>query len=113
MLRRQFRAMGTEVELVVDAPLGARAFGAVAEAELELRRLERLLSRFEPGSELSRLNLSRRMAVGRSCSSWSSYRSPHASARWDASTRPCTTPSSLPATTAPSSECLQMEPVRA
>jgi FAD:protein FMN transferase len=64
MLRRRFRAMGTEVELVVDAPLSARAFGAVAEAELELRRLERLLSRFEPGSELSRLNLSRRMAVG-------------------------------------------------
>lgn len=53
MLRHAFRAMGTEIELLVDAD-GAE--GALASAEAEFHRLEALLSRFRPESELSRLN---------------------------------------------------------
>jgi len=50
--RHRFRALGTDVELLVDGEPGDR-FAAV---EAELERLEALLSRFRPGSELSRLN---------------------------------------------------------
>jgi len=50
---RRFRAMGTDVELLVDA---AEAEDALDEAEAEFHRLESLLSRFRPDSELSRLN---------------------------------------------------------
>ena len=53
--RRVFAAMGTEVELLVDAPCR----GAEAEldtAEAEIHRLEALLSRFREDSELSQLN---------------------------------------------------------
>jgi FAD:protein FMN transferase len=53
MERHEFRAMGTEIELLVDAEDAAAAF-TVVEAEFE--RLEALLSRFRPDSELSRLN---------------------------------------------------------
>jgi thiamine biosynthesis lipoprotein len=56
MQRRSFRAMGTEVELLLDAPAGDRAERALDRAEAELERLEQVLSRFRPGSELSRLN---------------------------------------------------------
>jgi thiamine biosynthesis lipoprotein len=52
MLRRSFRAMGTEVELLL---VGDRT-EALDEAESEFRRLEALLSRFLPDSELSLLN---------------------------------------------------------
>jgi thiamine biosynthesis lipoprotein len=52
MLRRSFRAMGTEVELLL---VGDRS-EALDEAESEFRRLEALLSRFLPDSELSLLN---------------------------------------------------------
>jgi thiamine biosynthesis lipoprotein len=45
--------MGTDVELHLDAEEGDAAF---RDAEAELARLEALLSRFLPGSELSRLN---------------------------------------------------------
>jgi thiamine biosynthesis lipoprotein len=48
----RFRAMGTQFEILVSAEVD----GAIAEAEGEIRRLERLLSRFDEGSELSRLN---------------------------------------------------------
>ena len=51
--RRRFRAMGTDVELLVDAE---HADGALAAAEHEFHRLEALMTRFEPESELSRLN---------------------------------------------------------
>ncbi len=61
MLRHGFRAMGTEVELVLDADDGAPA---LAEAEHEFRRLETLLSRFLPDSELSRLNRKGTLRVG-------------------------------------------------
>lgn len=51
--RHRFRAMGTDVELLVEADDAAP--GLVA-AEAEFRRLEGLLTRFRPESELSRLN---------------------------------------------------------
>jgi len=53
MESRQFRAMGTDVELLVDA---AGAGEALAAAEGEFHRLEAILTRFRPESELSRLN---------------------------------------------------------
>jgi len=53
MQRRAFRAMGTEIELFLDAPNGD---AALVEAEAEFHRLEKLLSRFRSDSELSRLN---------------------------------------------------------
>ena len=53
MERRTFRAMGTEIELLVDAE---GADDALAAAEREFHRLESLLSRFRDDSELSQLN---------------------------------------------------------
>jgi len=53
MERRSFRAMGTTVELLVETGAAADALDA---AEAEFERLEQTLSRFRPGSELSRLN---------------------------------------------------------
>jgi thiamine biosynthesis lipoprotein len=53
MQHRAFRAMGTEIELFVDAP---RSEKALVDAEAEFHRLEKLLSRFRADSELSRLN---------------------------------------------------------
>ena len=52
MLRHAFRAMGTEVELLLDA----QDPSLLTEAEAEFRRLEGIFSRFRPDSELSRLN---------------------------------------------------------
>ena len=53
LLRHRFRAMGTSVELLVEAD---DAGTALAAAEAEFHRLEQILSRFRPDSELSRLN---------------------------------------------------------
>ena len=53
MQRRTFRAMGTDIELLVDAE---NADAALDAAEQEFHRLETLLSRFINDSELSRLN---------------------------------------------------------
>jgi thiamine biosynthesis lipoprotein len=53
MERRTFHAMGTDVELLVDAEDAGHALDA---AEHEFHRLEALLSRFRADSELSRLN---------------------------------------------------------
>lgn len=53
MIKHSFPAMGTEVELLLDAPAGE---GALQAAEHEFHRLEALLSRFRPDSELSLLN---------------------------------------------------------
>jgi FAD:protein FMN transferase len=50
---RVFRAMGTEIELLVDA---SGAHGKLDAAEAEFHRLEALLTRFRPDSELSQLN---------------------------------------------------------
>ena len=55
MTRHTFRAMGTEIELLADADENDVAH-ALASAEAEFHRLEALLSRFRPDSELSRLN---------------------------------------------------------
>jgi FAD:protein FMN transferase len=51
--RRVFKAMGTEIELLTRAD---DTDPELADAEAEFRRLERLLTRFDPDSELSRLN---------------------------------------------------------
>lgn len=56
MLRRAFTAMGTDVELLLDAEPGDGAELALDRAEAEFERLEQLLSRFRDDSELSRLN---------------------------------------------------------
>jgi FAD:protein FMN transferase len=53
MTRRAFRAMGTEIELIVDSGCAGRELAA---AEAEFHRLEAVMSRFREGSELSRLN---------------------------------------------------------
>ena len=53
MQRRTFTAMGTDIELLVDAE---NADAALDAAEQEFHRLETLLSRFINDSELSRLN---------------------------------------------------------
>ncbi|MGZ8694290.1 MAG: FAD:protein FMN transferase [Gaiellaceae bacterium] len=59
--RHAFPAMGTEIELFVDAPDAANALAA---AEGEFHRLEAILSRFRPSSELSRLNDEGELAAG-------------------------------------------------
>ncbi len=51
--RRLFRAMGTEIELLVDA---SGADDQLDDAEAVFHRLEEILTRFRPESELSRLN---------------------------------------------------------
>lgn len=61
MSRHAFRAMGTAVELHLDAE-GADA--ALLAAEAEFARLEALLSRFLPDSQLSRLNRAGELAAG-------------------------------------------------
>ncbi len=59
--RRTFRAMGTEIELLVEADGAA---GALEATEGEFHRLEALLSRFREDSELSRLNRDGALAAG-------------------------------------------------
>ena len=61
LLRHRFRAMGTEIELLVEA---SEATSALAAAEEEFHRLEALLSRFRDDSELSRLNATGSLAAG-------------------------------------------------
>jgi thiamine biosynthesis lipoprotein len=53
MQKHAFHAMGTIFELVVEADEADEAF---AGAEAEVERLEQIMSRFRPDSELSRLN---------------------------------------------------------
>jgi FAD:protein FMN transferase len=62
MLRRSFPAMGTGVEILLDAPGSERAEHALERAEEEFERLEQLLSRFRPESEVSRLNRTGRLS---------------------------------------------------
>jgi thiamine biosynthesis lipoprotein len=62
MLRRAFRAMGTEVELLLDADPGERAERALVRGQAEFERLEQLMSRFRDDSELSRLNRAGRIS---------------------------------------------------
>lgn len=64
MERRAFRAMGTDVQLLLAAPPSAESEAALVAAEAEIERLERLLSRFRGDSELSALNASGRLFAG-------------------------------------------------
>ena len=56
MERYAFRAMGTDVEVLLDVPAGVKTAAAFGWVEREFERLEATLSRFRPDSELSRLN---------------------------------------------------------
>jgi FAD:protein FMN transferase len=64
MQRRKFRAMGTTVELFLAREPEGGSKEAFDGAEREFERLEALLSRFRPESELSRLNAAGRLAAG-------------------------------------------------
>ena len=56
MQRYCFDAMGTSVDCLVEADPSAESTAALWAVEAEFRRLEALLSRFRPDSELSALN---------------------------------------------------------
>jgi thiamine biosynthesis lipoprotein len=62
MLRRAFKAMGTDIEVLLDAEPGERADRALDRAEAEFERLEQVMSRFREDSELCRLNREGRIA---------------------------------------------------
>ena len=64
MLQRTFRAMGTDIECLLERPHDAVAEQALDAAEAEFARLEAALSRFLPDSELSRLNAVGEAPVG-------------------------------------------------
>ena len=64
MQRHVFAAMGTDVELLLDARPTADVLLALVSAEQEMTRLERLLSRFREDSELSALNRAGRLYAG-------------------------------------------------
>jgi thiamine biosynthesis lipoprotein len=59
-MRRTFDAMGSTVELILESTQ-SDAETSLDEAEQEIHRLERMLSRFLPTSELSRLNAESRL----------------------------------------------------
>lgn len=61
MRRWTFKAMGTDIELVVRA---SATEAKLADAKEEFHRLEALLTRFDPGSELSRLNAAGSIEAG-------------------------------------------------
>lgn len=61
MQRYAFAAMGTWVECLVDAPSSRALRARMGRVHAEFHRLELLLSRFRPESELSRLNRERRI----------------------------------------------------
>ncbi len=64
MLRRRFRAMGTDCELFLKTQPRPEALDAMTEAEWDVHRLERIFSRFDPDSELSELNRRGMLRVG-------------------------------------------------
>jgi FAD:protein FMN transferase len=64
MLRRRFRAMGTDCELFLKTQPRPEALDAMREAEWDVHRLERIFSRFDPDSELSELNRRGMLRVG-------------------------------------------------
>ena len=64
MERAAFRAMDTDVELLLDAHPSAESLLALAAAEAEFERIESLLSRFRDDSELSALNRSGSLRAG-------------------------------------------------
>jgi len=64
MERRELSAMGTTVEMLVDAPAGEEVARALDGACAEIERLEQRLSRFRDDSELSELNRLGHLAAG-------------------------------------------------
>lgn len=56
MLRSTFRAMGTDAQVLLDAHDAVEGHGALLEARRMIEAFETTLSRFQPTSELSRLN---------------------------------------------------------
>ena len=64
MERLAFQAMGTEIEVLLEAEPRAEAARAFGRVEPEFGRLEALLSRFRPDSELARLNAAGALEVG-------------------------------------------------
>jgi thiamine biosynthesis lipoprotein len=64
MLEHAFRAMGTDVHVLLDAGDSPDAREALLDCEAEFARLEDMLSRFRPGSQLSRLNRSGALLMG-------------------------------------------------
>jgi len=64
MQRHRFDAMGTEVELLLDAEPSTESLLALSATEAEFHRLERLLSRFLASSELSTLNRAGSLVCG-------------------------------------------------
>jgi FAD:protein FMN transferase len=62
--RHRFEAMATDVEFLLDAEPSAESLEALRAAETEIHRLEALLSRFRPDSELSQLNRRGSLVVG-------------------------------------------------
>lgn len=63
MRLRSFRAMGSEFELFLDSDGDRDTEALLDEAEAEVHRLERMLSRFDARSELSLLNAERTRVV--------------------------------------------------
>lgn len=63
MLHRGFVAMGTTVNFWIDESAGAQARAALTAAEAFIRGFDRSLTRFDPASELSRLNASSERTV--------------------------------------------------
>ena len=64
MERYVFEAMGTTVDCLLEADPGVESSAALWAVEAEFRRLEALLSRFRPDSELSALNRAGSLAAG-------------------------------------------------
>jgi FAD:protein FMN transferase len=62
--RHYFEAMATDVEFLLDAEPSPESLDALRAAEAEIHRLEALLSRFRPDSELSQLNQRGSLVVG-------------------------------------------------
>ena len=106
MERHEFRAMGTDVELMLDLPPGPAVDRAFAEVEREFGRIEKALFRASSPARSSPCSTERARSR-QAPTSWPrpSWRSPRASERADASTPLSTTRSSQPATTGRSSGC--------
>lgn len=64
MQTRSFRAMGTDVEILLDAPASAETRDALTFASLRIAAIEERLSRFRSDSELSTLNRAGHARVG-------------------------------------------------
>ncbi len=64
MIEHSFESMGTTVECFLEAEPSPEAWAAIWAVEAEFHRLDGLLSRFRPDSELSELNARGALVVG-------------------------------------------------